>query len=755
MQILSQVIRQLRQRIDGRRSFTALEVRDYMQRGDLASAEAAIDNLSAQTPQLELTRLCLRGELAFQRGDDDRAQEMFNEAVKQAPGLPAAHYGLSLVKLTRGQADEALRHALFASRQSTEARFEAQLGLCQLEVGNHGAAAEALARATRLDAHDWSSWNNLGIARRAKGDGLGARDAFLRALEIRPDFAQARDNLSTLDAELSRLKDKAASDGATGARVDQATAQDASSVPTAEALEAAERLCLDRPDDGDAAIALADLHVDRGDARSAIDVLRAFVTRQPEHFEARRALALAMVRERMHKPALGLLTALAQERPDDEAVLTGLAAVHTERGAIEAAGELLERVFELKPTLHNKGRLAASYAARCQYQKVLRLVDEMLAEDRRCEEALLDVRVDALTNLGMHDEALPLLDRAIEVNPRDAHRRFLRASVHLLNERFGPGWDDYSFRQLSSVKHLRTLALPEWKGEPLEGKRIVVLCEQGLGDQVMFASCLPDLLALAPARVVVEAVERVAPTLARSFPGCEVVASKQDAAMEWLRDRGDFDYYVAIGDLPRVFRRQASSFLRHEGYLTAAPERVMHWRRVLESRGEGPYVGISWRGGTEVTRKALRTMKAVELAQAVARAHVQQVCLQYGDVGDDLRAVEQAGISLSHWPEAIQDLDEFAALISALDLVVTVCNTTVHYAGALAKPLWVMAPRVPEWRYGLRFRSLPWYPTSRMYRQTRDRDWAEVLAAVERDLVTQFGRRQAGKATFAHTAEQD
>ncbi len=752
MRILSQVFRQLRQRIDGKRSYTAFEVLELMKRGDLSSAEAALDNLSSNTPQLDLTRLCLRGELAFLRGEDDRADQIFCEALKQVPGLPAAHYGLSLVKLARGETDDALRHALFAARQCTEARFEAQLGLCQLRVHNHRAAAQALARATRLDALDWSSWNNLGIARRAKGDGVGAREAFLRALEIRPDFAQARDNLGHIEAELSRLKDTAAESDASDARVAQETAESLSTSPTAQALEDAERLCLERPDDGAAAIALADLHVDRGDAQSALDVLRAFLARHPQHFEVRRALALAMVRERMYKPAFGLLTDLAEEHPNDEAVLVALATVHAERGAIDAAGALIERVFELNPTLNNKGRLASSFAARCEYRKVLCLADEMLAEDPRCEEALLDLQVDALTNLGMHDKALPLLDRAIEANPKDAHRRFLRASIHLLNERFGPGWDDYSFRQFSSAAHLRTLALPQWKGETIEGKRVVVLCEQGLGDQVMFASCLPDLLALKPARVVVEAVNRVAPTLARSFPGCEVVASKQDAAMEWLRDRGDFDYYVAIGDLPRVFRRDAACFPRHAGYLTAAPERVAHWRRVLESTSHGPYVGISWRGGTEVTRKVLRTMNAAELARAVAGADVHPVCLQYGDVSDDLQAVEQAGISISYWPEAIKDLDEFAALISALDMVVTVCNTTVHYAGALATPVWVMAPRVPEWRYGLRFESLPWYPSSRMYRQTEDRNWRDVLARVESDLVTRFGRRRAGAATFAHTA---
>ena len=95
-------------------------------------------------------------------------------------------------------------------------------------------------------------------------------------------------------------------------------------------------------------------------------------------------------------------------------------------------------------------------------------------------------------------------------------------------------------------------------------------------------------------------------------------------------------------------------------------------------------------------------------------------------------------LPLWYWPESIADLDEFAALISALDLVITVCNTTVHYAGALGKPVWILAPKVPEWRYGLNSTSLPWYPSSRMYRQHEAGAWTELVAAVSQDLSVHF-----------------
>lgn len=103
-------------------------------------------------------------------------------------------------------------------------------------------------------------------------------------------------------------------------------------------------------------------------------------------------------------------------------------------------------------------------------------------------------------------------------------------------------------------------------------------------------------------------------------------------------------------------------------------------------------------------------------------------------MGADLAKANEAGLTLQYWPESIKDLDEFAALITALDLVITVCNTTVHYAGALDRPVWVMAPKVPEWRYGLHSKVLPWYPSSRIFRQTEAENWQSVLDAVNEEL---------------------
>eukprot|EP00456_Euglypha_rotunda_P066687 TRINITY_DN574_c0_g1_i4.p1 TRINITY_DN574_c0_g1~~TRINITY_DN574_c0_g1_i4.p1 ORF type:complete len:262 (-),score=36.33 TRINITY_DN574_c0_g1_i4:401-1186(-) len=251
----------------------------------------------------------------------------------------------------------------------------------------------------------------------------------------------------------------------------------------------------------------------------------------------------------------------------------------------------------------------------------------------------------------------------------------------------------------------------------------------------MFASCLQDLLSLKPSGVVVEMSHRVAPTIARSFPGCRILATKQERQLDWLKDCPTMDYYVPLADLPRYFRRSLDSFPPHNGYLVADARRVDYWRSRLLATGPGPYIGFSWKGGVESTRTTLRSIDAMAFAPLAAARPGTWVCLQYGAVNSQVEDARSRGFPVSYWPEGISDLDEFAALIAALDLVVTVCNTTVHYAGALARPVWVLAPKVPEWRYGANNRTLPWYPSSLIYRQHEAGDWKGVLDEVRRELT--------------------
>ena len=449
------------------------------------------------------------------------------------------------------------------------------------------------------------------------------------------------------------------------------------------------------------------------------------------------ALGRALVDIREFLQAQPLVQRVLAARPDDVDMLLALASIHTDAQRFNDAGTIYERVFELQPSFHNRGRLAASLSARCRYEEALDVVAGMVGERPSAIRDTRGIRMDSLIALGRHDEVLLELNALIEESPNDPNHRFQRASINLLRENFEQGWSDYAYRNLQATRHLRVLPYTPWKGETLAGKTIVIAAEQGLGDQVMFASCLPDLLALEPRRVVVEVIDRVAPTLARSFPSCEIVATKQDSRLGWLRDLGEVDYFALIADLPVRFRQRREDFPVHGGYLKADADRVAFWRSRLTELdgGSRPRIGVTWRGGSEVTRTVLRSMNVTDLSPVLTSIDATWVNLQYGNVDADLKLAATQGLRLAHWPESISNLDEFAALITALDLVITVCNTTVHYAGALGKEVWVMAPTIPEWRYGLTFESMPWYPSSRVLRQPRAGDWAAVLHTVAERLL--------------------
>jgi tetratricopeptide (TPR) repeat protein len=736
---LSSLLRDIGVKLGGKRSWTPSEVRDLLAAGQLDDAARAVDALSPDTPSRELVQHCLRGEVAFRRHDDAAAERAFRQALSLAPGSADAHYGLSLLQFERGDTESALRHAQFASNNGGAGRFSAQLGLCHLSLANYSRAKEALLRATRLDPSDKASWNNLGIARRAHGDFRGARLAFDRALALDAGFERAQQNRTQLEAELERLPSVASAESKSEAARHPLCAEvqvlaDAGDI--SGAIDRCERLCTEYPEELDLVVQLSSLYGELGDAQTGIDALEAFLACHLDRIDAAAALGKALVAHGEVVTAKPHVQRALDARPDDVSLLLAMSEIRFHQERYADAGELLERAFALEPSVHIKGRLASNLIARCKYEDGLALIDEMLVECPDVAADVLPLQTMALNYLGRHDEILAKLDEQIARQPYDPQSRFSRATINLLAENFGQGWDDYAFRNLEGTRHLRMMPFPQWDGGSLEGKTILVAAEQGLGDQIMFASCLPDLAAKGPQRVIVEVVDRVAPTLARSFPQFEWVPTKQDKQLAWVRDLGHVDCFILMGDLPRFFRRQRENFPRHDGYLRADAQRVAYWRQALDARDDARplKIGLSWRGGTEATRTSVRSLAVTELAPLFAAADAQWVCLQYGDVSADLAAASEAGLELAYWPGSIKDLDEFAAMIKALDLIVTVCNTTVHYTGALGKPVWVMAPRVPEWRYGLNNASMPWYPSSRVWRQTRAGDWGEVIRSVAEQI---------------------
>jgi hypothetical protein len=405
------------------------------------------------------------------------------------------------------------------------------------------------------------------------------------------------------------------------------------------------------------------------------------------------------------------------DRPD--------AALESCRRALEIEPELPEAFNCMGLALKLRGRSDEAIAA---YEQAIRLYPNYHK---------------AYSNLGVvlhaqarFDEALAAYSKSVEIRPDYAEAQCNRGMLYLLLGDLEKGWRGYEYGL--NVKRGRGRSRRDqfepWQDAAIAGKTILVTNEQGVGDQIMFGSLLPDLVELG-ATCLPRLEARLYPLLRRSISGLTLISpdSSELSRIEEYR----LDYEVPIGSLCRWLRPTLASFPSRPGYLKADPAQVATRRsRYRDRLGERPLVGISWRGGTAEAAK-LRSIPLTMWSPILTQRGFGFVNLQYGDCRADLTEVQhRLGVEVLHDDsvDPLSSLDDFAAQTAAMDLVISIDNSTVHMAGALNVPVWVMLPFVPDWRWMLGRTDSPWYPSARLFRQTKAGDWSPLLATVADEL---------------------
>jgi tetratricopeptide (TPR) repeat protein len=466
---------------------------------------------------------------------------------------------------------------------------------------------------------------------------------------------------------------------------------------------------------------------------------------------------------------------LAQS-PGNGSALSDLAVIVGALGRTELSVSLCQRALERDPTLapahYNLGNalrdLNRPREAIASYREAIRLrkdyakawnnmglalkeLDELAQARGAFEQALalqpamLEAwvnRGEVLRIEGAFEEAERCFRRCLQLQPDSPDGHWNLGVLLLMQGDYAQGWDQYEWRwRLPELRGMRReIDVPRWAGEDLTGRTLLLTTEQGLGDEIMFSSVVPEIAARA-GTCMLECSSRLAPAFARSFPG--VVLLPVDRTRDgWERQLASLlpeapqpDFQVPLGSLPAALRRSVKDFPSHRGFLRADPAKVARWAGQLADLGSGLKLGLSWRGGTLRTGLHRRSMELATLTGLFDQPGVHFVSLQYTDCRDEMRRFTSGSRhTLTHWQEAIDDYDETAALVSALDGVVTVCTAVAHLAGALGRPVWVMAPKVPEWRYGMAGESMPWYPSVTMLRQGEVGQWEPVVMAV-RDRI--------------------
>jgi hypothetical protein len=228
---------------------------------------------------------------------------------------------------------------------------------------------------------------------------------------------------------------------------------------------------------------------------------------------------------------------------------------------------------------------------------------------------------------------------------------------------------------------------------------------------------------------------RLGALFARSFPAFEIVADRREDFSARVPQLHGIDCAVGAGSLGRIFRRSAEDFPDRRGYLITDPAKVAAWRSRVDALGPGLKVGLSWIGGVQRTGRSRRSLTLDQLRPLFALEGIRWISLQYTDAAAEIAALDAgSSIRIHEFPGVTQDMDQFASLIGALDLVISVCNTTVHVAGATGKEVLVMAPFVPEWRYGMSGERMIWYPSARVFRQASYGDWDGVVARITEEV---------------------
>lgn len=334
----------------------------------------------------------------------------------------------------------------------------------------------------------------------------------------------------------------------------------------------------------------------------------------------------------------------------------------------------------------------------------------------------------ALDRAGRSTDALAHFDMMLAREPGHIPAILGKASALFNLGRWDEAWVAYEHRHRQHwPEGRRPLPSTLWRGEPLAGKKLLLAYDQGLGEQIMFASHIPELRVLG-AKLVLECEPRLAPLFTRAFPDV-TVAPWQDP---WSPEVSapDIDFHVPLADAARWLRRGAAGTPTATGYLLADPARVAVLRQRYEALAAGRrIVGVSWHS-SGINYGPQKSMTAAALAPVLTRSDLFCVSLQYG--------VHSAapGLYLDPDLDVTGDLDAAAAQIMAMDDVVTISNTTAHLAAALGKPVKLMLPKAAGriWYWFSETPLHPWYTTLQMYVQSRQGVWDDVVARVSGDL---------------------
>ena len=546
------------------------------------------------------------------------------------------------------------------------------LGILFAQRGDYRQAEPLLRQATLLDPDNPACFVNLGNALKAQGKLEEAAGAYRCSLDIKP-MAETYYNLGNMLQAMGRLE---------------------------EAQENYRQAIELRPDYADACNNMAYAQQALGRPEECVRYAERALAVNPGHAHAHNNLGMALRELGRTGEAIARYHQAISFQPDYAEAHNNLGIVLMEQGKLDEAIACFQKAVSLKPDYaeaHSNMGLTLKYQGR---------LDEAVASHRMAVSLKPDY-ADGHLNLGL----------------------LLLQMGDLRN-----GWEKYEYRwRKADPVPQRPFPQPWWQGEGIQNKTLLVWGEQGVGDELRFASLMPDLARMA-GHCVFECEPRLANLFSRSFPEIEVI-QKRDPPR--LRTTGsDIAFQSPVASMARWLRPSLDSFPQHKGYLMADPERVAYWQQCLAAIGPGLKVGISWRSGN-MTGDRAKVHTGIDEWEPIFRVHgVTFINLFYGECREELEQAERRfGIRIHRWDDLDlkNDLDEVAALTMALDLTISTGTAVCDIPGALGRPVWHLHQRYYAWD-DLGQNHMPWYPSMRLFYRDWNEDWTRIIDTVAQEL---------------------
>lgn len=488
-----------------------------------------------------------------------------------------------------------------------------------------------------------------------------------------------------------------------------------------EGLKCLERAAQHAPDNVDAQFNLGNALRDAGRHEEARDRYRRALDLWPSHLRAARNLALTDVQIGRVDDAVAVYGEVIRVHPDSADLLNELGVLLWRQRHRDGAIALYERSLAIDgkhlPTLINLGIALNSTGdhdrALDLYRQAMRLKSDLPAAYSGAGQVLV--------SLGHCEEALEAFDAALTLDPKSLDARMGRARALFLMGRLVEAWNAYECRWHSNELSHPNLPGRPWQGETLTGQTLLLYAEQGLGDALQFAR-YAALAAAQGATVIVLCPEPILSVM-RSVPSVAAVAST-------TRSLPRFDLHCSFLDLPRIFRTRLETIPSDITYMTP-PDRAADTR--LSADISKLKVGLVWSGNPKHENDHNRSCGLKVLISLLSVPGIACYSLQVGPGVDEIAKLG-LGPMVTDLGTGLKDFGDTAAVLSHIDLLVSVDTAIVHLAGALGRPVWTLLPFAPDWRWLLNRDTSPWYPTMRLFRQTRPGDWDGVVAELRESL---------------------